>query len=238
MQIVTILIFSCFGCGVFSWVAEMENKNLFQGDIQLDPDERVGSNGYASIIGGRWPNNVVPYDLSKMSTDAHQSILNAIADYQRRTCLKFVKRTNEPTYLSFFVGNGCSSPVGYRQGRINTISLGRGCLGHGTILHEIGHSIGLYHEQSRPDRDNYVTIVWNNIQKEMQFNFNKETNIDSLQTSYDYNSIMHYGATAFGNGKSTIITKDPSKQQVIGNRSGFSTIDVQQINAMYNCKMG
>ena len=67
--------------------------------------------------------------------------------------------------FSIYTSSSCSSPVGYRSGRRNDISLGRGCQYLGTTLHEIGHSIGLYHEQSRPDRDNYVRIIWNNIQR-------------------------------------------------------------------------
>ena len=70
-------------------------------------------------------------------------------------------------YLCFFIhpSSSCSSPVGYRNGRQNDISLGGGCQYLGTTMHEIGHSIGLYHEQSRPDRDKYVRIIWNNIQR-------------------------------------------------------------------------
>ena len=44
---------------------------------------------------------------------------------------------------------------------------------------------------------------------------------------------MHYGKTAFGGGRLTIRTKDPSMQNVIGNRQGFSEIDKKQINLMY-----
>ncbi|XP_065648147.1 low choriolytic enzyme isoform X2 [Hydra vulgaris] len=235
-----LVLLLCFVSHVaLSWVPEMENKNLFEGDMVLTPDD-INSNGYASIVGGRWPNNIVPYDLSRMSSSNHIHVLRAIDEYHKHTCLKFVKRTNQDAYLSFYPGGGCSSLVGYVRGRINDVSLAGGCLRLGTVLHEIGHSIGLYHEQSRPDRDDHVTIVWNNIQSDMRFNFDKfdRNRINSLGFPYDYESMMHYDQTAFGSGRVTIRTKDPSKQNLIGNRQGFSEIDKQQINAMYNCNRG
>ena len=71
----------------------------------------------------------------------------------------------------------------------------------------------------------------------MRFNFDKQSqsSVNSLGTPYDYESMMHYGETAFGGGRVTITTIDRSKQKVIGNRKGFSQIDIRQINAMYNC---
>ncbi|XP_047127982.1 low choriolytic enzyme [Hydra vulgaris] len=234
------LFFFCFvGHVASSWVKEMENNNLFEGDMVVTPGD-VKSNGYASIIGGRWPNNIVPYELRRMSSSNHVYVLRAIDEYHKHTCLKFVKRTNEDAYLSFFPGGGCSSLVGYMRGRVNEVSLAGGCLQLGTVLHEIGHSIGLYHEQSRPDRDEHVNILWNNIASNMRYNFDKfdRNTINSLGFPYDYHSMMHYDETAFGNGRVTITTKDPSKQKIIGRAQGFSTMDIQQINAMYNCKGG
>ena len=69
----------------------------------------------------------------------------------------------------------------------------------------------------------------------MSFNFNKQqtSNVNSLGTPYDFYSMMHYGSTAFGGGKTTIETKDPTKQWLIGQRIGFSHIDIKQINLMY-----
>lgn len=76
----------------------------------------------------------------------------------------------------------------------------------------------------------------------MVFNFNIVNNINSLKTTYDYRSMMHYDQTAFGcddnwrNCKMTIRTKDPGMQTVIGRSNGFSQGDIKQINLMYNCK--
>ncbi|KXJ21994.1 Zinc metalloproteinase nas-30 [Exaiptasia diaphana] len=78
------------------------------------------------------------------------------------TCVRFKPRTNERNYAHFYIGGGCSSYVGPVGGR-QMISLARGCWQQSIVSHEIGHCLGFYHEQSRPDRDNYVEIIWANI---------------------------------------------------------------------------
>jgi len=53
--------------------------------------------------------------------------------------------------------------VGRIRGR-QRLSLGNGCVYTGTIIHEFLHAIGFYHEQSRPDRDQYIRVIRKNIQ--------------------------------------------------------------------------
>lgn len=85
----------------------------------------------------------------------------------------------------------CWSWIG-KQGKKQQLSLGRGCLGSGTIIHEFLHALGFYHEQSRPDRDQYVRINLENVRSGQEHNFKASTKINSFGVPYDLNSVMHY----------------------------------------------
>ncbi|EDO34449.1 predicted protein, partial [Nematostella vectensis] len=185
--------------------------------------------------GRQWPGGVMPYviDSSLSSSAARAAIRAGMEEWTSKTCIRFKERTNEQAYANFKLGSGCSSYVG-RTGSRQDINLARGCWRTGIVAHEIGHALGFFHEQSRPDRDEYVTIMWNNILEKNKFNFNKydRGTIDSLGTPYDYESVMHYDGKAFSKNKQpTIVPKRPVAQ--LGQREKISSIDAQQMNQLY-----
>ena len=63
-------------------------------------------------------------------------------------------------------------------------------------MHEIGHTLGFFHEQSRSDRDNYVNIIYSNIAPFREINFEKysDTEVNNFNIPYDLSSDMHYGS--------------------------------------------
>ena len=119
---------------------------------------------------------------------------------ERQTCLQFFHRSNQRNYVLFTsnTNDGCSSYIG-QQGGSQEITLGPGCNNIGIIIHEIGHALGLWHEQSRPDRDSYVHILSGNIQsgKASQFAKRNSYEVDYRGTTYDYRSVMHYRINEF-----------------------------------------
>lgn len=62
----------------------------------------------------------------------------------------------------------------------------------GTPVHEIGHTLGLWHEHQRWDRDKYIRIITNNVANYRSQFWRQRT--DTFELPYDYGSIMHYGS--------------------------------------------
>ncbi|XP_035673678.1 neurogenic locus notch homolog protein 1-like isoform X1 [Branchiostoma floridae] len=162
-------------------------------------------------------------------------IQSAILEYNKRTCLRFVPRTNERDFVHIKRLTGCHSQVGVAGG-MQELSLGNGCLGTGTILHELMHAVGFWHEHQRPDRDDWVIICRNNAEAQHRHAFDKLSNSRTLDLSYDYGSIMHYESHAFStNGRETIVPKRPLNGIVLGAAQDFSSLDLQKINKLYDC---
>lgn len=178
-----------------------------------------------------WPGGVIPYEIdSSNSASTVQSIQWAVAEVSK-TELELRPRTAaESDYVVFRdTGNGCTSYVG-RIGGAQTIST-TGC-GKGSLAHEILHAAGFYHEQSRSDRDAYVTINFDNIADGYEDNFEKRTQNAVDIGQYDYGSIMHYDGYAFSkNGKPTIVPLMPNAS--IGQREGLSLGDKAAVTQLY-----
>lgn len=140
-----------------------ELGSYLEGDMLVPSVE--GRNGLVKTS-SRWPNGVVPYVIGSGFTSADQSIIQrAIAEYHSKTCLKFVKRTNEKDYLSIESSKtGCWSSVG-KVGKRQIVNLqSPGCTTKiGTPIHELMHAVGFLHEQNRYDRDGFVRVLTQNI---------------------------------------------------------------------------
>ncbi|XP_034827814.1 hatching enzyme 1.2-like [Maniola hyperantus] len=206
-----------------------------EGDILMPQFARNGVREQTS----RWEDGIVPYRIDGAFTkDQRDMIMRAIADYHRLTCLRFVPYNGQKDYI--FVTNtdtGCWSSVGRLGGRQELNLQAPGCVSKkGTVLHELLHAVGFLHEQSRPERDDFVSIQYGNIKTGAENNFKKA---DSKRTadygvSYDYNSVMHYSEYAFSkNTQKTIVPK--IKDVKLGQREGLSRGDVKKVNNMYNC---
>lgn len=175
-----------------------------------------------------WPNGVVPFEIDS-SLQNPGRVNEAITHLRDRSAIRLVPRTNQSNYVDFIGATGNSSKIGMQGGR-QTIRLTANSP-VGTVVHEILHAIGIYHEQSRSDRDAFIDIKWQNIEADALHNF--QTVPGSVDYyDYDYGSVMHYPEWAFSkNGQDTIV---PLQSGVtIGQRDGLSWTDRQTIAKLY-----
>ncbi|XP_046393691.1 zinc metalloproteinase nas-6-like [Ischnura elegans] len=221
--------------GTFQSIAE--EGNFHEGDIIL----HKGLNGDTkNLVADRsllWPGGILYYQLSNEFSEPEKNwIRTAIADLQSVTCVRFVESTGAGAYMLVRNMNGCAAPVGYYGIKTDMFLSSSGCRSIGTIQHEFLHTLGFWHEHTRPDRDSHVQIMWENIRPGRTANFlarsPQESQVEGMP--YDYGSVMHYRAIAFSrDGSPTIVPLQPGAQ--IGQRVRYSPIDLAKLNRLYGC---
>jgi hypothetical protein len=173
--------------------------DLIEGDIIFcgDPNDRAV---YATNF---WPGGLVQYVFdANVTAQNRQRTIDAMEEWENVAAITFVPY-DPGTYgfnrIRIRDSSGDEQPtnsssVGMVNGEqvINIVSWGT----HFTIVHEFGHALGYWHEQSRPDRDTYVQIEWDRIIEDYDHNFDKHPTA-GMYGPYDFRSIMHYGQCAF-----------------------------------------
>lgn len=193
-----------------------------------------------------WPYGVIPYVISSNFTGSQRAMFKqAMRHWESHTCISFVERTDQESYIKFtFRPCGCCSYVGRRGGGPQAISIGKNCDKFGIVVHELGHVIGFWHEHTRPDRDQHIEIIYKNIQPGQEYNFEKmdASEINSLGETYDYYSIMHYARNTFSKGMflDTIRPRVDGETGIrpnIGQRTRLSEGDIAQATKLYQCPL-
>lgn len=196
----------------------------------------INAGVFTTVCRLKWGNGCIPVFIDPSISSRESEILDAIDIINTNTYagLQIIQEPIEEEYIRVRSGAGCSSFIG-KVGVGQSLNLSSGCPLY-SIVHEFMHAIGIYHEQSRADRDNFITINFDNIIPGRESNFRIAVNSEITPSpfdKYDYNSVMHYGSFAFSkNGLPTINARGNS----IGNRAGITETDIQTINsALITC---
>ncbi|XP_078483804.1 zinc metalloproteinase nas-4-like, partial [Ciona intestinalis] len=188
-----------------------------------------------ALPSGRIP---VGYKLDTfLSTHARakKSIDDAAKMFRESTCID-IEPHDPAKHGEHFVNikneAGCSSSVGYvPPSREQHMSLVVSCHHVGTVAHEFLHTLGFKHEQSRPDRDSFVKIHFENMSPNRVHNFKKLklAAVFDLKSEYDLGSIMHYGGYAFTNNQEPTITS-VADGYAVREREKMSDKDLSELN--------
>jgi astacin len=191
---------------------------------------------------GLWPvvNGVVrvPYTIAGASGNV-TNIDAAIAESntQLTGVVQWVPATGSDVNLVNFdfegAANGsCEAIVGMQGNGSQPISGASNCT-VGTIMHEMGHALGLYHEQSRADRDTYIQYAESNVDKPLHANFDILQN-EAVSGLYNYASIMEYSPFLFSRyGTAPVIETIPAGMVLGTDLNQYTTGDLDGIMRLY-----
>jgi hypothetical protein len=180
-----------------------------------------------------WKDGIIPYVIDNNLPNI-QAVKEAVEISNSKTTLRWIERSDQKDFVRFKEGPlNCYSPLG-KIGGEQAISLSSGCK-KSQVIHEMLHTIGLLHEQNREDRDEFIAILWENIdpKNHLQFKKIKNKNLDLSKHPFDFNSIMLYNQFAFSQfeGDFSIVRANGDTYQA--NQVSLSTGDLKKINSLY-----
>eukprot|EP00929_Paragymnodinium_shiwhaense_P100260 TRINITY_DN6246_c0_g1_i4.p1 TRINITY_DN6246_c0_g1~~TRINITY_DN6246_c0_g1_i4.p1 ORF type:complete len:527 (+),score=33.79 TRINITY_DN6246_c0_g1_i4:81-1661(+) len=204
-----------------------------------------------------WPNRTVWYRWKPgINEEIKATLLVAMEIWQSRSCLRFQEveeyhlcddQTSDMAPWCYPVNmgsdeEGCNSHAGYWGAPWQKLNLQtKGCNHMGIALHELGHTVGLSHEHERFDRDQYIKVALENVEKtenERWFDVNPWRNRALRHIPYDLSSIMHYGEGAFawrGTKTISVIGRDAWGNCKVGQRQMLSMGDILTVRDLYDC---
>ena len=215
-----------------------------EGDIDLGPvDELLLARGGAANLGDRWPNGNVRFTFHPDFTgSARTKVRDVLAELEARTPLNFTEiahSTASGDYITYQWMDGDDEAAGTSEvgmtGGEQTIYLRNDGIqpAWSTTRHETLHAMGMWHEQSRNDRDSFVEVHYECIDFWHEHNFWIHGDSADLGP-YDFDSIMHYSAGAFCNEDDRGACECNSIERLFGSGAlGGGNYSREDINTLY-----
>uniref|UniRef100_A0A0N5BSH0 Metalloendopeptidase n=2 Tax=Strongyloides papillosus TaxID=174720 RepID=A0A0N5BSH0_STREA len=215
----------------------MSNPSMYQGDMILTEHQ-------AGYLLNEAKMRLEAKHANKTGTEAEKEIVDKLKRQRNKkhvleTCIRFQKSQSFKGRhgLRIFPGRGCYSNIGpISADNVQDVSIGQGCEWNGIVQHEVSHALGLFHEQSRPDRDDYININLNNVAPNQRHNYDKTTlaESESFGIPYDYGSTMQYDKKSFSaNGKLSMVPKNHLYLNTIGQIDKMQFNDIKLLNSIY-----
>jgi len=231
------------GCLIF--LAALGTSRLEEFGFEILPEKNRNAIAQKSFL---WPDGKIQFTFHRNYTAADKaSIYEAMRAIEDNTCVEFVESSATPDehHVEFIKSSkGCGSHVGYHKNESQLVALTDVCISkRAAIQHELLHVCGLFHQQCREDRDEYLEIIWENIDTTQLHNFHKisEEYSTTFGLPFDYQSLMQYPRNAYSkDGKLFTMLSKLNKSMELGQSDlakAFPTpTDFEMVNRMYECQ--